>query len=233
MEVVEAMTNTTLQQQSQFLERHYVIPHPFMVVDAAIREYLTRHPDPNAPQATRLRLSEGSTRYTLSQTFEQATVGIADINVRAVSSAQTYIAIDLRPLRSDTTSDQVTYLEDWAKFQLLAFLAWLWADQKRMSDLANNTPTPDNSKVVSLNPIVIAPGILKQIKPNPGGRPSNEDDDWAWHEVNVRHRAAKVVRQEWDQRITASGRFLVDIERTWRNAINPNRHKKKGRRKPD
>lgn len=66
-----------------------------------------------------------------------------------------------------------------------------------------------------------------------GGRPSQSDDDWAWHEIHTSGRPANEVREEWRHRNEVSGRFLKDEQRSWKNAIRCDRMEKRRRKQPE
>jgi hypothetical protein len=64
---------------------------------------------------------------------------------------------------------------------------------------------------------------------NKGGRPPNPNDAWAWEQVNVHAKEPRIVFLEWQKRNQKDGRELQDEKRSYRNAIN----KRKKRRKPE
>lgn len=60
---------------------------------------------------------------------------------------------------------------------------------------------------------------------NPGGRPRNKDDDWAWRQVNELRRAPQDVYPEWKERI--GPRDLADPLDSFKKAVALSRGKGK------
>ncbi len=60
------------------------------------------------------------------------------------------------------------------------------------------------------------------------GRPRNEDDDWAWEQVNVLKRPRPEVEREWKRRIGERAFTLADVRDSFKQAVRPRRGTKSG-----
>jgi hypothetical protein len=204
----------------------YVLPFPFAVVDAGMREYFSQEDDSSSPTVRRQRTTAGSAQYFLIFSRGEETVELLSFSLRAVAQNQTFIVVRVRRFDPSTIErDMLDYLRRFACYQLFAFISWFWVDQKQMAALIAKAPTPDNTLVVSDDLLVLVPGAIQSIARDTGGRPRQVDDDWAWHQVYTHGRERGAVRKEWRQRNKASGRILNDEKRSWNNAMEPDRIK--------
>lgn len=84
---------------------------------------------------------------------------------------------------------------------------------------------------IALNPMKVKneEGELpagKRMPTRQPGRPSHADDDWAWFQVNVLERQVSDVKSEWKERSGVIARSLLDPDRAFRRATDPNRRPK-------
>jgi hypothetical protein len=199
--------------QSEHLDREYVLPHPFAVIDAGLREHLFQEVqrDPNAPGYKRTRITDGSSRFTLRSGRRDDAADIADIDIRMIGERRTYIGITLRPLVSTAQPENREYLERWCKFQLLVFLSWLWADEVRMQSL--KIPTPNNTTVVSDDPLTLVPAGINDVLQNSSGPPPKDINNWVRHEVLVKERDRNQVFREYLDRLGIDQDDEVEVEK--------------------
>jgi len=196
-----------LQVSSQHLAPEYVLSVPFAAIDAALWTWLTDQiqKDKAAPHFKRYRITNGSVRYTLQNERGGTATAFADINIRMVRDQQTYIAITLRPLIPSATEEQRGYLQGYVRFNLIAFVIWLWADQKHMAELLAHEPTPANTAIAMdeegnvSNPLLILPAAVAAVERPSAGRPPGNDNEWARHEI-ARGRKREDVLAEYIQR---------------------------------
>jgi hypothetical protein len=103
-------------------------------------------------------------------------------------------------------------------------------DGREMFDtsLASNAELNTLRAALALSQMEAAVGKLEDTariipKPRTGGRPRNEQDDWAWEQVNTLKRDRGVVFEEWKGMIELRLKALDDPKNSFSQAINPKR----------
>lgn len=193
----------------RFREIYY--DQPFAVIHNAFHRFLLDNPLEDVNVAGK-RIEDNFAVWSLSNGTARARIEIF------------YVTANQTVIRADADGDTSLEIENFGFFQEIASLVdrfgeWLVADLARATHSSTNHP-------------------LLSFPANPpsgkGGRPRNEDDDWAWEQVHIHRRTVSDVHAEWQKRNLQKGRHpLVDEERSFRHAISRTRMNGRKRRKPE
>jgi hypothetical protein len=183
-----------------------VIDQPFTVIDAALGEFFLNYLTENA----RWRWSRRTGGSSVHRLTTKDGTELFHIIARSMASNETSLVLG-------GVAESLT-MPEFGNAILSQFWAWLCQDQANRANVPHLQPPQPGG----INPAAVIAQATKLEKPR--GRKSKEEDDWAWKQVNEHGRPKSMVRKEWQQLLT---RELIDPERSFRHAINPDRRRRK------
>lgn len=207
--------------------RAFPIPVAFFVVDAGFLEYFTEYAAFTDSLVHRVPLTTGSVEYQFQGKKEAPLAAI--VRIRAISSDVTQIALRLGDWSKKVNEDIQQQMAGTFMHLLLGFDAWMFDQTNEANNYKRLNEEQDMQRptIPPLSTSHAQTAYPPELQPKRPGRPSPQEDEWAWEQVNIEKRPREVVRGEWTERMSEKRRNeLRDIKRSFRHATDPERRRK-------